>query len=127
MNQHTESTADLTLVSNVAGAGMKIYIEPFLSKSLGNGVVRVMVLTSFDEITSAMMFGLSVEQRMDLNCEAQLVRELDTKWYEKRMAKGKVIEQFSASNLPEWVPFYTTTESTICNFLKQNKISLMGY
>jgi hypothetical protein len=115
--------ADLELVQSDDSS--KIYINTFASKDLGKGVVRVFVLESYKEISSAQMFGLSVETRMDLNCDAQLVRELDSTWYSKQMGKGKVTEKFPAETV-QWIPFFSTTEPAICEFLQHKKPNLYG-
>jgi hypothetical protein len=110
----------ITSFAELHKIGDDSYINTFLTKDIGNGVIRVNVLTSYDEITSAQMFGLSEEENIDINCNAQLVRYLDSQWFSGKMGKGKIVKRFPAIEI-EWTPFYfNQTPPQVCLYLQRN-------
>lgn len=57
---------------------------------------KVTVLSSFEEISSAQMWGLSSIDEMKFDCNKGSFQYLKTTWTEKPMARGKVVKVFNA-------------------------------
>ena len=57
---------------------------------------RVVTLLSFEEITSAQMWGLSAVEELPINCSKGTFQYQKTTWTERKMAAGKVEKVFNA-------------------------------
>jgi hypothetical protein len=57
---------------------------------------KVIVLLSFDEISSAQMWGLSSIDEIKIDCNKGSFQYLKSTWTEKPMARGKVAKVFNS-------------------------------
>lgn len=57
---------------------------------------KVTVLSSFEEISSAQMWGLSSIDEIKFDCNKGSFQYLKTTWTEKQMARGKVAKVFNS-------------------------------
>jgi hypothetical protein len=57
----------------------------------------VPILNSYDEITSAQMWGLSEISNVSIGCLQGSMQFLNTTWTESRMGRGRVMKTFTAS------------------------------
>ena len=57
----------------------------------------VPILDSYDEITSAQMWGLSAISTVSIRCLQGSMQELNLTWTENRMGKGRVMKTFGSS------------------------------
>ncbi len=57
---------------------------------------KVTVLSSFEEISSAQMWGLSSIDEMKFDCNKGYFQYLKTTWTEKPMARGKLTKVFNS-------------------------------
>jgi hypothetical protein len=76
--------------------GADAYID--LTKLEGDKVFgfKVVTLLSFDQISSAQMWGLSDVSELSVNCSKGTFQYLKTTWTEKQMAAGKIEKVFNA-------------------------------
>lgn len=76
--------------------GANAYID--LTRLDGDKVsgFRVVTLLSFEEITSAQMWGLSAVEELSINCSKGTFQYLKTTWTDRKMAAGKVEKVFNA-------------------------------
>lgn len=57
---------------------------------------KVVTLLSFDQISSAQMWGLSDVSELKIDCSRGTFQYLKTSWTEKKMARGAVTKVFNA-------------------------------
>lgn len=91
------------------------YIDSSTKQSISFGNIKLSVLHDYEEITSAMMFGLSEKEDAEFDCNNSQYTSLGDVWYEGRMGQGKVAKRFSASN--KWSPippYYIKLFAAVC-------------
>ncbi|MBV1701039.1 MAG: hypothetical protein KGQ46_04375 [Hyphomicrobiales bacterium] len=68
-----------------------------------NGIVHnIGILDDYSSISSAQMWGLSEVETISFDCDQSRIRFGTNVWYEKRMARGKIVKIFPPNK--KWIP-----------------------
>ena len=90
------------------------------SKESGDRVVGIKVVTliTFDQISSAQMWGLSVIDENLINCRKRTIQSLKTVWTERKMGRGHVTKSFGAGPISSvGKNFDSTFEGNLFNYI----------
>lgn len=68
------------------------------SKESGDRItgIKVVTMVTFDQISSAQMWGLSLIEENLINCRNRTIQSLKTVWTERKMGRGNVTKTFGA-------------------------------
>lgn len=71
------------------------YIDNTKTTGTKSDGFRVVTMTSYKEISSAQMWGLSEISEHRIDCNKTTIQDLKTTWTEKEMGKGRIVKIFS--------------------------------
>ena len=83
-----------------------VYIDLSSKGTMGLDQVTINVLQDYEEISSAMMFGLSEVDRAIFDCRNSKYKSNGITWYNGRMGKGGTTKKFGPDNGWTSIPFH---------------------
>ena len=83
-----------------------VYIDLRSKGTMGLDQVTINVLLDYEEISSAMMFGLSEVDRAIFDCRNSKYQSNGITWYNGRMGKGGTAKKFGPSKGWNSIPYH---------------------